>query len=199
MVIPGAAFAHSPIQGLTSFYNGMLHPLLVPAHLLSVVALGFLFGQRGANVMQTAIILFLVAMVVGLLGAGYGVVLSVETTLLALAMLLGVLVALSLQMPIPVYWLLAVVTGFLLGIDSVQDAYTGKQKLGALVGSGTAIYLGLLYATVLAQAFQKRDWQKIAIRVVGSWIAASAMLVLALILSGAGGMTGGANVDSGVE
>jgi urease accessory protein len=44
---PGWALAHSPIPGIASFYSGVLHPFVVPAQLMALLALGLLFGQRG--------------------------------------------------------------------------------------------------------------------------------------------------------
>jgi urease accessory protein len=181
---PELLWAHTPIKNVASFYNGFLHPFLVPAHLLTVLALGFLFGQQGANAMQSAILTFLGATISGLvLMGGFGVVLDIEALLLLLSVVLGLLVAFARDFPPVVYWILAAVAGLMLGLDSVQDAYSGKQKLSALAGSGVGIYLGLLYATVFAQLFQKWHWQQIAIRILGSWIAASALLTLTLILA----------------
>ena len=65
-LLPAAAIAHSPIKGLDNFYAGFLHPLFVPAHLLPILVLGLLFGQQGPARLQTAIIVFLVAVVGGL-------------------------------------------------------------------------------------------------------------------------------------
>ena len=183
-LFPGALWAHSPIQGLASFYNGFLHPFLVPAHLLTVLALGFLFGQQGANRMQSAILAYLGASVTGLVVMGYfGLIIDVESPLLVMAAVLGLLVALSRSFPLPFYLFFAVTAGLMLGLDSVQSVYIGKQKLGALVGTGLGVYLGLLYATVLAQLLQKRHWMQIAVRILGSWIGASALLTLTLVLA----------------
>ena len=41
------AWAHGEIKGVGAFYSGVLHPFLSPAHLIALVALGLLFGQRG--------------------------------------------------------------------------------------------------------------------------------------------------------
>lgn len=40
------AAAHSPIKGVGTFYSGLLHPALVPAHLLALIAVGLLIGQN---------------------------------------------------------------------------------------------------------------------------------------------------------
>ncbi len=181
---PGLLWAHTPIKNVASFYNGFLHPFLVPAHLLTILALGFLFGQRGTSKVEPAILIFLGATVSGLVAMGYfGLLLDVETLLLLAAIVLGLLVAFKFDLPLPMYWALAALTGLMLGLDSIQDAYSGRQKMAALLGSGVGIYLGLLYAAVFAQRLQKHHWQQTLIRILGSWIAASALLTLTLILA----------------
>ena len=42
-----AASAHGTIPGINQFYNGVMHPFLAPAHLLSLLALALLAGQQG--------------------------------------------------------------------------------------------------------------------------------------------------------
>ncbi len=39
-VIPGTALGHGSIDGVGDFYSGMLHPELVPAHVLILIGLG---------------------------------------------------------------------------------------------------------------------------------------------------------------
>jgi hypothetical protein len=68
-------------------------------------------------------------------------------------------------------------------MDSAQDALSGKEKLVSLLGSGLALYLLFLYPMALADVFNKKPWQMIGVRVIGSWIAASSLLVLALSYS----------------
>ena len=46
LALPGTASAHSGFAGATGFTGGLLHPLLVPAHILVVAALGLLIGQQ---------------------------------------------------------------------------------------------------------------------------------------------------------
>ena len=180
VLLPGVALAHSPIKGLDNFYAGLLHPLFVPAHLLSVLALGIFFGQRGPKAVQTAIIAFLVATLLGLVATGIAKPVDVELPLLLGAAVTGALVALDRQLPLPVCVLLAVALGLMIGFDSAQPQLSGRSWLAALLGTGIAVYLLLLYAMVFADWFGKRSWQRIGLRVLGSWAAASSLLVLSL-------------------
>jgi hypothetical protein len=59
---------------------------------------------------------------------------------------------------------------------------TGKAKFFSLLGSGLGICFLFLYPLAFADYFGDRNWQKIGVRIVGSWVAASAILVLALSL-----------------
>jgi urease accessory protein len=179
-LLPGAALAHSPIKGLDNFYAGLLHPVFVPAHLLAVLALGIFFGQRGPKSVQTAIIAFLVATLLGLAATGIAKPADVELPLLLGAAVTGALVALDRQLPLPVCMVLAVVLGLMIGFDSAQPQLSGRAWLAALLGSAIAVYLLLLYAMVFADWFGKRNWQRIGLRVLGSWAAASSLLVLSL-------------------
>ena len=54
LLAPGLAVAHSPMQGIGNFYGGILHPILVPSHLLALLSLGLLIGQSGVSAMRLA-------------------------------------------------------------------------------------------------------------------------------------------------
>lgn len=183
MLLPGAALAHSPIKGLDAFYTGFLHPVFVPAHVLTILALGILIGQQGVKSLQVAVVAFLVATSLGLVATAFPIGVAVQSPLLLLAAAAGVAVALARPLPRFVYATLAVAIGLMLGADSAQDELAGRSRFGALLGTGVAAYLLLLYAMAFAEWFGRRDWQRIGLRVIGSWTAASAFLVLALLLA----------------
>ena len=179
-LVSGPALAHSPIEGIGNFYNGLLHPVFVPAHWLLLVALGLLIGQNGIYPNRAAFAAFLAATAIGLIGAWFSIGGEMEMVLLGAAVVIGLAIAASLSMRPSVSVILAVLVGLLVGIDSAQQTLSGKDKLLTLVGTGVGISLLMIYAIGLADFFNKKAWQKIGIRVVGSWIAASSLLVLAL-------------------
>jgi hydrogenase/urease accessory protein HupE len=179
----GVALAHSPIKGLNNFYNGLLHPVFVPAHLLLLIALGLFLGQQGPKENQPALAAFLLATVAGLTGAWFSIGVQAEALILVGAAAAGLLIATSPRVGLWGCVLIAALAGFLLGMDSAQASLSGRDKLVALFGSGIAIYFLTLYPMAMADHFNTRAWHRIGVRVVGSWIAASAMLVLALSLS----------------
>lgn len=183
LVVSETAWAHSPIQGIGNFYNGLLHPILVPAHLLLLIAVGLLLGQQGPKRVELALGGFATAIVVGLVMAWFSIGIGLETLVLALSAAVGLLVAISPQMALPWCVVIALLAGLFLGIDSAQEELSGKDKLVTLFGSGVAIYFLTLYPLALAEYFNKKAWQKIGTRIMGSWIAASSLLVLALSIS----------------
>ncbi|MCB1925923.1 MAG: HupE/UreJ family protein [Gammaproteobacteria bacterium] len=183
LVVSEPASAHTPIQGIGNFYNGLLHPVLVPAHVLLLLAFGLFLGQQGPKKTQPAFAVFAFATIAGLVAAWFSIGGETEVLVLGLSAVVGLLVAISPQVALVWCGALALLAGFFLGIDSAQSELVGKAKLASLFGSGVAIYLLVLYPIALADHFNSKVWQRIGIRVVGSWVAASSLLVLALTLS----------------
>ena len=183
LVLPEASLAHSPIQGIGDFYNGLLHPVLVPAHLLLLVAVGIFIGQQGQKVIEPALGIFAFATVAGLTAAWFSDANEIEAFILALSAAIGLVIAIAPKVALLWCGIIALLAGFFLGIDSAQEELAGKEKLVTLFGSGVAICFLVLYPMALANYLNKKAWQKIGIRVLGSWIAASSLLVLALSFS----------------
>ena len=182
LVLPGVAMAHSPIEGMDSFYSGVLHPALVPAHLLALLTAGLLIGQQGLKRMQPPLIAFLLMLIVMLALTGQLDIALEENValglLLSMAVLCGLLVALQVPLSPLLLMTIALVTAFLVGMDSSQPQLQGRAKLAILTGTGVGAFLLILYAAAAAE-FASRAWQKIGIRILGSWATASAFIVLA--------------------
>jgi hydrogenase/urease accessory protein HupE len=180
------ALAHSPVEGLGDFYNGMLHPVIVPAHLVALIAAGLLIGRQPQGSYQIAAMGFLAASTAGLVWAGLGPELAVESFLLAGAAAGGLLLALTTGLPTWVPVAAGALLGLGVGIDSGQGMDGIASRLAALTGSGVTIYLLFLYALAIADKLRAHQWQQVAIRVAGSWIAAGSLLALSLGLLGPG-------------
>ena len=180
---PNIVLAHTPIKGMNHFVNGFLHPVFVPAHLISLLAIGLLLGQQGPNRNRTALAIYPALTLIGIITTEFQPGIWVETALLIGAMSMGVLIAMSLRLS--TYWctLAAAFTGLAIGLDSSQDSLTGMAKLTTLAGSGIGIVLMPVLAMEVADYFRKKTWQQVGIRILGSWIAASAFLVLTLTFS----------------
>jgi len=183
LLFSNTAFAHSPIKGIGNFYNGLLHPILVPAHIILIIAVGLFFGQQGHKKIEATIGLFALATFIGLISAWFSINLEIEAVITTLSATTGLIIALNPSINLVGCLIIISTAGFLLGIDSTQETLVGKEKLMTLFGSGVAIYFLFLYSMVIAQSLNKKAWQKIGIRIFGSWIAASSLLVLALSFS----------------
>jgi hydrogenase/urease accessory protein HupE len=182
-ITPRLVLAHSPIEGVNYFYNGILHPLFVPAHLLLILALGFFFAQHGVERYRSALRLFLAATLTGLTVSWFVSDTFVEFYLLSGSVILGILIAANKSIDNYVVLIVVSSTGFCLGIDSAQETLSGMDRLVSLLGSGVGVLLLLGISLLLVDNLKKKNWQRVGVRVVGSWIAASASLVLALLLS----------------
>jgi urease accessory protein len=183
MFLPQLALAHSPIKGIGSFLNGMLHPLLVPAQVLIILALGLWYGQHQPAENKTSVLVFLFATIAGLVISNFSMVDDVSLLLLIGATVIGLIIISGITVPPVFYIFLGISAGFIVGLDSAQEALTGKAKILSLFGSGVGIYFLLLYAMAISETLSVRHWQVIAVRVIASWLSASAMMVLALSFS----------------
>ena len=180
---PQSALAHILFEGLDNFYNGLFHPLFIPAHVMLLVAIGLLFGQKGLHETQVSLVSFWVAVFIGLIVAFFSWGGPIQILVLINGVMVGLLVAISPGFGTPWYTLIGIITGFTLGLDSAQDSLVGMDKFMALLGSGIGISFLVLYPVILAKTFNKKMWQQIGIRIIGSWIAASSLLVLAFSIS----------------
>lgn len=176
----GEASAHT-VFGFAGFPGGLLHPVAVPSHLMALVALGLLLGGQGWGV--SALAAYIVAVLAGLGAIALAYVPAyAELVLLALAAVTGLLVALARPMPWTIGILLAAATGLALALDSPPEGISLADANLALLGTALSAMISLAILVWLVRHL-RRDWQRIGARIVGSWIAASAILVLALRLS----------------
>jgi hydrogenase/urease accessory protein HupE len=163
------------------FALGFLNPLTVPAHLLSILALGVFAGSNRALTAPLAV--FAIALGAGLIAltASVGAT-PARDVLLGVCALNGLGAALAITVPRTLIAVLAAVTGITLGLDSPPE--TVSIAVGNAMLLGTWISACLLAAAVASCASRlgSHPWQRVAMRVLGSWGAASAIMALALRL-----------------
>jgi len=183
---PAPALAHGSLA-VGDFYTGMLHPLLHFETLLPLLAMALWAGQLGGPQAWRLPLAFSAA---ALLGAVAGL-LNVEPWLglwlLRLSMLvLGLMVAACGRLPA---WL-AVAMVCLFGVEQGQaNTYDPQQQVERpllfLAGLGSSI--GLVFFHVVTRVVRYRAfWVQTGVRVLGSWIAATGLLVLVLKWAKAG-------------
>jgi hydrogenase/urease accessory protein HupE len=181
-----SAWAHGEIKGVGAFYSGVLHPFISPAHLIALVALGLLFGQRGVLASRHAMAALVAATAVGLwLSLRLSGPPEPELLLLALGMLMGLGVVLALRLPGWVLPPLAILVGLAVGFGSAPDGMAPAQRSAALIGTLVGASLCVACLAGLVHHLQQLRWTgaRIGVRVVGSWLSASAILVLTLAVA----------------
>ncbi|NJO38013.1 MAG: hypothetical protein HC871_10880 [Rhizobiales bacterium] len=168
------------IAGMTGFLDGVLHPLTVPAQLLALLGLGLWLGRHQPQETDRAIIGFAVSLILGSALGMIGPLRDMTPILLPAALALGLLVAAERHLA----WLgaaaVAAGVGLLVGADSTPDETTSLQsRIILLAGTFVGAHLLLLNLMTIVSA-SERAWSRIAVRIAGSWLAAIAILMLAL-------------------
>jgi urease accessory protein len=170
--------AHLNSTGMGPFYDGLIHFLMSPEDIIPVLALALLAGLRGASYGRRALFTLPVAWFLGGL-AGLTVTSANSHPFIAAAwfLLLGGLLAADAKLSLRVTTALAALLG-------VYHGYLNGAGMGQFTTAAVAL-LGLVFAVfvliALAAAFVVRlraQWARIAVRVAGSWIAASGLLML---------------------
>jgi urease accessory protein len=181
----GAA-AHSPFPGVGNFYGGMLHPLIVPAHLIALAAFGLWLGRRwptGARGLIGLALLLPLGMAVGMAFGPAVAGWQAESLVLALGALAALATAADRGPPAAVWAVAGAALGLVLGLDSLPDGLAGRPLALSLAGTWLAALLLPASLVVLSEA-ARRPWMQIGLRVVASWMAAAALLVLVLAWRG---------------
>ncbi len=182
LCLPQIASAHSPIKGMGHFLNGVLHPLLVPEQVLLLLGLGLFYGQHQPNQHKKNILYFMLAVIIGLFTSYFLQSQSIDISLplLIIALIINFFIIIRRDFYPPVLTLLMLIGGLLLGLDSAQAELMGKARLVTLFGSGIGMYFLMIYTMALSESFSTQAWRIIAVRILASWLSASALMVLAL-------------------
>jgi urease accessory protein len=180
VLLAAPAQAHPPPLGIPGYFGGFLHPMFVPAHLMAVLALGLLIGQQRPQWGKAALAAYVLALLAGLTAIAFAFVPErAGEAVLACAAVCGALTAAAPRLHGAIGGALAALTGLALALDSPPEVVSLREANLMLLGTAVGGTL-LLLAIAGVAARLTRDWQRIGIRIAGSWIAASAVLVLAL-------------------
>jgi hydrogenase/urease accessory protein HupE len=176
----GTAHAHLVTSGVGPFYDGMAHFLVSPEDLLVVVALSLLGGISGKQVARWVAVALPLAWLLGMLmgasfpkASGDAAIIAAVTTLLS-----GLLLCASPPSPLWVMLPLVSIIGAVHGwLNGEAVASTGTSPLAGLGIVIAAAIVGLLLSA--ASVSLTASWQRVALRVAGSWIAAIGLLAIA--------------------
>jgi len=176
-VCPAVAEAHLNSTGLGPIYDGALHLLSSPEDLVPALALALLAGLRGPRYGRVALFALPAAWLLG----GFAGIAAGHTggTTAAVASfpLLGALVAADAHVSLTLLTALTVSLGLIHGY--ANGAGMGPLDVGAEALVGLAVTLFVVTALVVGFVVQlRRPWTRIAVRVLGSWVAASGVLML---------------------
>ena len=180
LVNPHPALAHTVVPGLGGFYGGLLHPVLVPAHALALLGLGLWLGQQDARDRFALLMIFAAALIAGIVAIVAAFAFEdAEIVVLATAGVAGVLVAAARPVSRLVSAALPALLGIALALDSVPQQISMRASLIELAGTAVGAWLAPLAIASLAAA-ARQPWQRIGMRILGSWTGAAAIFVLAL-------------------
>lgn len=159
---------------------GLVHPVSTPAHIVALISLGLIAGRNFSRAGAAIIAAFALGLAAGLDAIASGVEETpASDVLLACATLCGLIAASGLTAPVSLAVLAALVSGTALGLDSPPDSIFLGEAVAMLIGTAGGSIGALAVIAFLASAIAR--WREgILPRVAGSWIAAIAILVLAL-------------------
>lgn len=177
LLLPARADAHLPSIGLGPVYDGIFHLFLSPEDLIPVIGLGLLAGQRGADTSRRVLWILPAAWFAGgLVGMHIGLARGSALTCLSF-LLLGGLIAAHAKIPPPFISALAAFLGFFHGYLNGSGLNRFNDGAYSLVGLALAVFVVIaIFASFVVPL--RRHWALIIVRVAGSWIAASGLLML---------------------
>jgi len=183
-LLPQAAQAHLVTTGLGPLYDGITHFLVSFEDLLPVIALSLLAGLNGPQAGRRALFVLPAAWLLGGL-AGYTTGAAPEGSWITAfsALVMGVLVAADRRLPVWIVALLAAVLGLLHGWLNGEGIATANREPLALLGIDGAVFVAVSLLAALSASVEAQA-TRIAVRVAGSWIAATGLLMLGWQLKG---------------
>lgn len=178
LAFPHEAAFHGPalLAGAVNYLSGV-------AYVLGAIAMGLLAGQRGRDAIALNLAVVAMGLIGGAIASGYTVTVPyVDVTNLAAAAGVGVLVALRLPVGLTAAAGIGLLLGLAQGYSNGLAIRIDTAEVLFIAGIVVACLSILALASALALA-ARAPWQAIAVRAAGSWIAAIALIVLALEFS----------------
>jgi urease accessory protein len=172
------AEAHLNSTGMGPVYDGMMHFLISPEDIVPVLALALLAGLRGATHGRRALFTIPIAWLVGgLIGLSPTAANPHPFIAAGWFLLLGILLAADAGVSLRITTGISVLLGFYHGYLNSTGMGTSTDAAVALLGLVLTVFV--LIALAAASVVRLRAyWARIAVRVAGSWIGASGLLML---------------------
>lgn len=174
---PSTAFAH-PGHGGHSFTAGWQHPFLGADHLLAMFAVGLLAVRIGGRALWIMPGTFVGGMLLGGMAAAFGVPLpGVEQGILASVLVLGILIAMTRDLPLKFAAALVVLFALFHGYAHIAEMTASNSVWTYAIGftSATTVLhlLGVSVGLVLT-----RSRNDATLRVAGGFISAAGLFLL---------------------
>ncbi|UOG92368.1 MAG: hypothetical protein L3K52_01215 [Candidatus Thiothrix sulfatifontis] len=170
---------------ISFFWYGFIQPWQAPTQALAFIGLGLLLGQQGKQALRFGIGAFFLSISLGLLLTRWVILAGEwEIPLLAVAGLMGVLLALRLAVPLCIVTFCAGTLGLLASAALAPNLMLGSQAFiikNATFGVIVSATLTVLLSAAVASYLRIR-WEGLVLRVLGSWLVASTLMVLAMLL-----------------
>lgn len=182
-LVPAAACAHDLSDRYGAFLGAAIHPLISLDHLLAFLGVGLLAGQQGTPAARRTVAAFVAGLLLGVvlstvLPASPDALRFLGVFNLASLLVLGAFAAAALRLPLWLVAFLAALFGASHGLENGIDLADALSVLSAL-GVLTAGLVATAPVAVLVVKL-RAGWQRVAVRVAGSWIAAIGLIVLGL-------------------
>lgn len=190
-LLPTCALAHSPMPAMEGFYVGLLHPVSTASPLLCVLALGLLLSHGGPRYFSRSWAVYAGGLAIGLTAgiAGLWVFLWLDMAVLSLAIFAAALAALAPGRLWPLPIVVAGLAAGCLGVTITPDPGPSVDVAFTVTGTFVGANVGLLYVAAAAQWIRQQftmAWVSIGLRVLAAWIAAIAVLLMALSIADVG-------------
>jgi urease accessory protein len=180
LVWPGRALAHSLSASFGDFYGGLLHPTTALDLAPPLVALGLLAGQNGKPAARRMLVVLPAAFVLGTgLGGALPPPAHLATVNAGSFVVLGLLLALDALLPSALLLGLGAALGLYNGLANGSGMAGGSDPVLFLLGSALAGFAAILLPSAVVVSLTA-GWQRIGVRVLGSWLAAVGAMILAL-------------------
>jgi hydrogenase/urease accessory protein HupE len=164
------------------FYAGFFHVATAMEHMLAIVALGLFAGQQNPRNARITLVTFVLSFMAGAI-TGTFLFESISITVLCVISLVVIGGLVAIQKEWSVLWLvlIAVYLGLVQGVANGAALGNGFQPLNFL--SGLA-FTGIVIVTLSAgmAISMIKTWQKVALRVLGSWFAAIGIIYLPFLI-----------------
>ncbi|WP_420416811.1 HupE/UreJ family protein [Pacificispira sp.] len=186
---PGTALAHSSLEGIGAFPNGLLHPVLDPAHILCFVACGLLAAHQPASAMPRLFLAAILSLAAGLILATFDIPawdarigVGIWTGTLAM----GALIAATAARPYPGVAALMGFTCLAVGLDTRLENAAIVERLVFAFGTWMGAALIVVNLALACRRAAQFPLAQVGIRILGSWVAAAAAMMLAFSLKTSG-------------